>query len=261
MKRVIVALAAVVVLIGAGRTMGAITYRFTGHITSLQAEEPTFGDIGTPTNLPFAVDDTFSGSFTYDRAVPDDNPDDEYGTYKHTSPYDFGLEWMIGDTLFGTVRASDQSSHVYVANHPAGTEYEADGFGIYQTGSENLVLPTGWAVETATGFYSSLSVSFGDSSDTAFADDSLPKSLSLSDFDGASIKWNVLHDDYPTPLTLTTPLGSELYREFWFHGEIDGLTAVPEPSTLVMWAGLLLCGLGWRRCRRHKRANEHALPG
>lgn len=171
----------------------------------------TFDFAGTDGITPF------TGSFSYDTDTP-------------------------ADLSFGGIGEYDQS-----ASFPMSFTIEQGGVSSSVTGEVGMILVSdeasgdGFIVNIFGPNASSLILSLGDSTGTAFSSDALPTSLDLSQFDSASLGAGFGENGQPIA-----------------SGEITSLSlrtsAVPEPTTLV-GAGLAGVGfLGYELRRRRKVA-------
>ena len=230
MKHLIIGLAVVVVLVGAGYVEGAIIVgHFHGTITDSQVWANTFG-------LPEGIDTIngmeIFGNIAYDTALApsDKDPDPRYGVYQTV---DDSVIWMqlnpvtIGGTLITIPAFPDpivtrDADQLFQVNVPDGIVHYTRDLD-YNVGGGYVEYSVDWQL-------------IGGS----LSDVSLPLSLDLADFTRGF--GNFYMDDLHG--------GGRVHANF----ELDTLSVspIPEPSTLIIWLLLGAIGItvGWWLRRR-----------
>lgn len=188
----------------------ALSYRydFTGTITTVDVMQPL------PEHLPeISAGDLFTGSLVYrfDPSLEDMDSDPSRGYYPTSHSYVLNFNGF-------TVESNAIYVPTAIVNGAGG-----DSFGIYDFSP--VMSPVG-------DYYSTdLDLSFGDSTGTAFSDDSLPAMIDATLFDGGSLFF-AIEDSHGIGIN-------------WVYGSIGSITQypVPEPSTLLL-SSLGLVGMG-----------------
>jgi hypothetical protein len=213
----------------------SVSYEFTGTINRIDSE--------IASALSFTVGTPFTGHFTYDSEVTSDS-----AFYHMDIAHAQKFVWQIGDTTFGH---SGEGMTLWIYDNPS-----YDKFMLFP----NLGLPEQWTLETppAEGggtWYGSTAyrMDWKDSTGEVFTGNTLPLTLDIADFDELLISF-VLFDGI-----LSTPQGtvsngdwdastSEAGQGLFLQGQIQTLTVVPEPATIVLFC---LGGLAIKRKTRN----------
>ncbi len=178
-----------------------------------------------------ASGDPFSGQLVYDTDLVDTESSASWGRYLAAST-----------SLVGTFGSFTETNGPYevLLNVYDGRNVIAPNPALDDALSASVRPPSG------SGTYSTLSVTLGDKTASAFGSDALPSSLDLADFDFAR-----------ATLVCTSHI-NRICENYWFiQGEIDALSVevVPEPSTITLLGGSLLAvGAARSRTRHGRRA-------
>ncbi len=208
-------IAMAVVAVGGNVNAALVQFNFSGSATSVP--DP-FNDFGGSVD----VGDSFVGSFAYDLGTPDIQPLAELGYYLQSPVTTGSFSASVGSlafqlkpgTAFGVTVLNGSTDELFIS----GTLLDSTG---HQWHTE-------WKLAHSPG------------ATGPFFDDSLPTSLDLAAFDVA----------LSFRLSSESPSNAGLYGDaFW--GELETLTAVPEPSsaflTMAALIGLVAVVVGLRR--------------
>lgn len=215
--KVLAGAAALVVSLGAMSAHAApVTFLFSGQVNQSSL---------TPTA---SVGDRLSGSFTFDDAAADTNPNPNVGNYSDS----------ISSLMFDVGRYSGTASNGRIAViHDSGTTNSVDLYGIVATNPGDSLGPAinGFTPIEFTFFV--VNVQARPISSSIFVSDALPTTPpSISDFAGSIFRFNLFNADTMTFAALT--------------GIIDTITeaGVPAPAaSALLIIGLAAVGLRRRR--------------
>ena len=225
------------------------TYSFQAMVDSVESTSTAFAD----RSLGLVAGDTITGTIVIDLSAYDTAVDPAFGSYRN---YDTGsvneynpetrtynllprlfnaslaLDLPKGDIGFGAIRndidgyafdtyEEERAPRIDVSNGTA----DGDSLNFYQK------------IQIASsqgGSRGSRTVDFllNDSSGTVFNSDALPASLSLNDFDSARIRFEIME----APFTIQYPGVEAIRGSASFTSHLTCLTAIPEPSSLVLSA-------------------------
>ena len=206
-----------------------VTIPFQGTITIVTDSSAPIGNVGG-----IVVGSAFSGTFSFETSTTDLDNDPNNGLY--LTPNLVAFDLLIGGVQFV---GNSSTMHGLIISNNADTQFgnNTDVFDVTQQVTD----PAGWSSASPFG---RLDVLFFDTTGTVFTDDTIPGSLTLSDFDLGFINLRYLN-------VVTFPGGSE--SEIDIIGEIN-LSAIPEPSSVSIVCLILMGGLGMRR--RYQASNE-----
>lgn len=174
--------------------------------------------------------DAISGSFSYDLDLSDPEAD---GTYLITNTLEGALSYETGDSADSTrliYSSSGTTDPFSVTINDGGS----DQF-VQRANDDNV-----GTAPPEVG-YVTVSIELTDTDGTVFGSEALPATLSLDDFEAASVTYTAY----------TSEGGDPLFRVDGTISTLTQTTSVPEPSTML----LLACGAagGWFYRRRRNR--------
>jgi hypothetical protein len=170
----------------------------------LTAEVTGVSDIYGHLEDKIHVGDTVTGTYTYDSATLDSEPDPAVGRYEYSTP-PAGICLTVGGLEFKTDPCS-VGFELYVADNYLGE----DRYGV--SSYSNLPLPNGTPVQSIAWYLE-------DSTGTALSSDALPLT-----------EPNLADWDYNWGLHITTD------RDFGIGATITSAVLIPEPATLLLLA-------------------------
>ena len=217
MKARVFTILAVVMLFGACPAQAElITIQISGEITDVTT-------LNVPSSLAenINVGDTFIGTYTYDSATPDSEPDPQIGEYLHDSPY--GIVISVSGYEFKTT--SNHTDQFVIEIHDNIVDPIHDGYHLISLANIDLDDLPSYKIEWT----------LADSTCTALSSTALPNTAPiLNDWD-----WNSLIIGGSKRIT---------EGDYWELFYIEGIVtqAIPEPMTGV----LLVAGIFFLRRRR-----------
>ncbi len=249
------------------------TYSFEAIVQSTEASSAAFAD----RNLGLVAGSTITGTFVIDISAHDTLGDllsfGSYHNYATDSVSEYNeqtknynalprisfssltLNLPKGTYAFGEVSndygpstfdtyASTRAPRINVSNGDTYTT-ESGKLGTASGDSLNFYQKTEIYSSIGTGSRArTVDLLLNDSTGTAFNSDGLPTSLSLDQFDNASIFFDITE----RPISITYPGVEAIRGNAAFTAQITNLTAVPEPSALALCS--LAGGLMFIRRRR-----------
>ncbi|RYD23682.1 MAG: PEP-CTERM sorting domain-containing protein [Verrucomicrobiaceae bacterium] len=249
------------------------TYSFEAIIQSTESSSAAFAD----RNLGLVAGSTITGTFVIDLSAQDTLGDLlSFGSYRNYAPGSVSEYNPQTGTNNALPRISFSSLTLEL---PKGTiafgevsnDYGPKTFDTYEEGrAPRINVSNGETYTTESGklgtasgdslnFYQKLQIAssagpgsrartvdflLNDSTGNAFNSDGLPASLSLEQFDNASIFFNINEN----PMTIQYPGSDAIRGNASFVAQITCVTAVPEPSALALCS--LAGGLLFIRRRR-----------